>query len=52
MYIPLLLFGAIIVGFLLGFVVQKLTVAAHYLSKKKLKITSYQKFNTRASCNS
>ena len=36
MYIPLLLFGAIIVGFLLGFVVQKLTVAAHYLSKKEV----------------
>ena len=36
MYIPLLLFGAIIVGFLLGFVVQKLTVAAHFLSKKEV----------------
>ena len=36
MYILLLLFGAIIIGFLLGFVVQKLTVAAHYLSKKEV----------------
>lgn len=36
MYILFLLSGAVTVGFLLGFVVHKLNVTAHYLSKKEV----------------
>lgn len=36
MYILFLLSGAVTVGFLLGFVVQKLNLTAHYLSKKEV----------------